>query len=333
MEWRLSYRTRGASAAIYQGTPLRPSHTVAIKVALDGDRPIDGELVREAEMMQQVASSHPEAVCRLYHQPAAGDAQPVFLAITMVDCDFEELCRLRKPSTSALCEGLLLTFYALRSVHQSGVLHRDVKLNNVGFCISDAVRHPLSSSSSSPVFLRPDGVHGVMDSRLTARMLDFGEAVQHHVGDKGPDDYGRCKSKYASVARHQGREQGFKDDLEMMVYAFLEHFFRRVRGSGLPRSQYCEEMRQRSDAEQRRLHDLFHHTLVEKKLSLRTAAHQEPTVAALLAVLRALDVTHARAAPPYDAVEDAIKRAWRHEARQASQSSPSLFAYVQQRVD
>ena len=92
-------------------------------------------------------------------------------------------------------------------------------------------------------------------------------------------------------------------------------------------------MRQRSDAEQRRLHDLFHETLMEKKLSLRAAAHQEPTVAALLAVLESLDVTHAPAAPPYDAIEDAIKRAWRHEARQASPSSPSLFACVQQRID
>ena len=225
----LSYRTKGAFAAIYQGTPLRPSHTVAIKVALDGDRPIDDELVREGEMMQQVAPSHPEAVCQLYHQPAAGDAQPAFLAMTMVDCDFEQLCRLRKPSPSALCEGLLLTFYALRSVHQSGVLHRDVKLNNVGFCISGDAHRPLSSSSSScassPVFVRADGVHGVVDSRLTARVLDLGEAVQHRVGDMGPDNYGRCRSKYASVARHKCREQGFKDDLEMMVYAFLEHFF------------------------------------------------------------------------------------------------------------
>jgi hypothetical protein len=92
-------------------------------------------------------------------------------------------------------------------------------------------------------------------------------------------------------------------------------------------------MRQRSDAEQRRLHDLLNETLVEKKLSLRTAAHEEPTVAALLAVLKTLDATHARAAPPYDAIEDAIKRAWRHEARQASPSSPSLIAYVQQCID
>jgi hypothetical protein len=70
MEWRLSYRAKGASAAIYMGTPLRPSHTVAVKVALDGDIGPSMELVREAEMMQQVASSHPEAVCQLYHQPA-----------------------------------------------------------------------------------------------------------------------------------------------------------------------------------------------------------------------------------------------------------------------
>jgi serine/threonine protein kinase len=333
MEWQLSYRAKGASAAIYLGTPLRPSHTVAIKVALDGDRPIDGELVREAELMQLVASSHPEAVCRVYHQPAAGDAPPVFLAMTKVDCDFEELCRLHKPSPSALCEGLLLTFYALRSVHQSGVLHRDVKLNNIGFRISDAVRHPRSSSSSSPVFVGADGVHGVVDSRVSACMLDFGESVPLRIGHQGPTDYGRCKSKYASVARHECREQGFKDDLEMMVYAFLEHFLRCFDGGGLPWSKYCEEMRQRNDVEQRRMHDQFQETLVEKKLSLRRSADGEPTVAALVAVLKALDETHAREAPPYDAIENAIKRAWRHEALRTSASSLSLFAHVQQRAD
>jgi serine/threonine protein kinase len=333
MEWRLLYRAKGASAAIYLGTPLSPSHPVAVKVALDGDRPIDSELVREAEMMQQVASSHPEAVCRLYHQPAAGDAEPVFLAMTKVDCDFEQLCRLRKPSPSSLCEGLLLTFYALRSVHQSGVLHRDVELNKVGFRICDAVRHPRSSSSSSPVLVRADGVHGVVDSRVSACMLDFGEAVPLRIGHQGPTDYGRCKSKYASVARHECREQGFKDDLEMMVYAFLEHFLRRIDGSGLPWSKYCEETRQRSDAEQRRTRDLFDETLVEKKMSLRTSAHGEPAVAALVAVLEALDVTHAREAPPYDAIEGAIKRAWRQEALQTSATSQSLFVYVQQCMD
>jgi serine/threonine protein kinase len=289
--------------------------------------------VREAEMMQQVASSHPEAVCRLYHQPAAGDAEPVFLAMTMVDCDFEQLCRLGKPSPSVLCEGLLLTVYALRSVHQSGVLHRDVKLKNVGFRISDAVRPPGSSSSSSTVFVGADGVVGVVDSRLSACMLDFGEAVRLRVGGKGPTDYGRCKSKYASVARHECREQGFKDDVEMMVYAFLEHFLRCFDGSGLPWSKYCEEMRQRNDAEQRRTRDLFHETLVEKKLSLRRSAHGEPAVAALVGVLKALDVMHAREAPPYDAIEGAIKRAWKHEALQTSAPSQSLFAYVQQRID
>jgi serine/threonine protein kinase len=71
-----------------------------------------------------------------------------------------------------------MIFYALRSVHQSGVLHRDVKLNNVGF----RIRHPRSSSSSSPVFVRADGVRGVVDSRLSACMLDFGEAVPLRVG-------------------------------------------------------------------------------------------------------------------------------------------------------
>jgi hypothetical protein len=326
MEWRLSYRTKGASAAIYIGTPLSPSHPVAVKVALDEDRPIDRDLVREAAMMQQVASSHPEAECQLYHQPAAGDAPPVFLAMTWVDCNFEELCRLRKPSPSALCEGLLLTLYALRSVHPSGVLHRDVKLNNVGFRISDAVRHPRSSSSSSPVFVRADGVRGVVHLRLSACMFNFGEAVPLRVGHQGPTDYGRCKSKYASVARHECRQRGFKDDLEMMVYPFLEHFLRRTGGSGLPWSQYCEEMRQRSAVEQRR----FHQKLVENKLSLRRSARGEPAVAALVAVLKALDATHAREAPPYDVIEGAIQRAWRHEAQQTP-TPLSLFECVQQR--
>ena len=64
------------------------------------------------------------------------------------------------------------------------------------------------------------------------------------------------------------------------------------------------------------------------KLSLRTSLPGQPAVAALVAVLKALDETAARQAPLYDMIEGAIKEAWRHEDQQPSASS--LFDEVQQ---
>jgi hypothetical protein len=303
--WRLTYRGKGTFAQVYVGKSqhdLDPAH-VAIKFALNpSTQIIDRELMHEAEMMDRVARVSPHAVCRLVFQPrpnddvvtmSSGARQPVFIAMELVDSDFGELERSGHLSRCALCEGFLLSFLALRDVHRSGVLHRDLKLNNLAFSIHDS-----ADPTTTPV--RSDTCS--QDGRLSARILDFGEAVYLRPGDRGPTDYGQCRAEYASIARHNHQEQGFKDDIEMLLYAFLD----KLLTGGLPwKRQPLKDSGKRLDRSE----------MQQMKVSFRQ--HQgEQSEMHLIHALSALDAIKAGVEPPYRAVEDALTRAWEHEWRE-----------------
>ena len=296
--WRLTYRGKGTFAQVYVGKSQHdtdPSH-VAIKFALaPSSQCIDQELMREATMMERVARVSPHAVCRLLFQPRPDDdvitmgtgvPQPVFIAMELVDCDFGELERSGRLSRCAMCEGFLLCFLALQEVHRSGVLHRDLKLNNLAFCIRNNVA---STAAASETCSR--------DARLSARILDFGEAVLHRSGDRGPTSYGQCRSEYASIARHSNKEQGFKDDIEMLLYAFLD----KLMTGGLPWKQQSEGGQRLDRSEMRHMKVDFHRFEGQRsEMSLTN-------------MLTTLDNTHARVDPPYRVLEAALRDAWKDE--------------------
>jgi serine/threonine protein kinase len=207
---------------VYSAVPedSTQSTRIAIKVALDqGSQPeVPQQLVTEAAMIARVGSHARQSVCHLYHQLLDADAiitmadgrqQPVFIAMELVQCDFHELHRAGALSVAATFEAFLLSLQALGGVHASLVLHRDIKLNNIGFIVDNNTRSISSSAHSGP-------------GGVSARIIDFGEAVYLHTGARGPTDFGRCRSPYASLRRHEGHEQGFHDDLEMLLYAFLD---------------------------------------------------------------------------------------------------------------
>ena len=300
--WQLTYRGKGTFAQVYVGKSHHDSDPadVAIKFALNpSSQNIDRELRHEAEMMESVARVSPNAVCRLLFRPrpdddvitmASGAQQPVFIAMELVDCDFGELERSGRLSRCALCEGFLLSFLALQDVHRSGVLHRDLKLNNLAFCIDH--NDVDSTAARSDTCSR--------DARLRARILDFGEALPLRSGDPGPTSYGQCRSEYASIARHNGEEQGFKDDIEMLVYAFLDKLVTR----GLPWKQQNEGGQRLDRSEMKRM-----------KVGFRRFKG-EPSEMILVNMLSTLDKTPARVDPPYPALEVALTRAWETEWRE-----------------
>ena len=150
------FLAKGSSAQVYTGIPLGGADLppVAIKLARDPalQPEVAQQLMDEAAMIAQVGSRRPQAVCRLYHQPTASDPklkladgrpQPVFIAMELVSCDFHELDRVGALSMAATFEAFLLSLQALRDVHQSGLLHRDIKLNNIAFAVD---QHRLPSA-------------------------------------------------------------------------------------------------------------------------------------------------------------------------------------------
>jgi hypothetical protein len=296
--WRLTYRGKGTFAQVYVGKPSQHdsgSADIAIKFALDpSSQDIDRELRHEAEMMARVARVSPNAACQLVFQPRPGDdvitlasgaQQPVFIVMELVDCDFGELERSGRLSRCAMLEGFLLSFLALQDVHRSGVLHRDLKLNNLAFCIDHNDVDSRSDTCSR-------------DVRLSVRILDFGEALPLRSGDLGPTSYGQCRSEYASIARHNGEEQGFKDDIEMLLYAFLD----KLMTGGLPWKQGGQRL---DRSEMRR-----------RKVGFRRSTKGEPSELILVNMLSTLDAIHARGDPPYPVLEAALTRAWQHEWRE-----------------
>jgi serine/threonine protein kinase len=303
--WRLSYRGKGTFVQVYEGKSCHGSDParVAIKLALNPSvQSIDQQLIHEAEMMETVARVSPNAVCPLLFQPKpqddviqtrSGGRQPVFIAMELVDCDFGELERGGCLSRCAMCEGFLLSFLALQDVHRGGVLHRDLKLNNLAFCLDSNVQYTAAASDTCS-----------RDARLSARILDFGEAVPLRNGH--PTGYGQCRSEYASIARHHEEEQGFKDDIEMLLYAFLD----KMVAGGLPWKQEGQRL-SRSEMEW-------------MKVRFRGFNKGKPSEMSLVSMLSALDNTQARAAPPYQALKAALRRAWEAEWREHQSRGASL---------
>ena len=169
------------------------------------------------------------------------------------------------------------------------MMHRDLKLNNLAFCINMDV-----DSTAA-------GLDGCSrDARLCARILDFGEAVQHRSENRGPTSYDRCRSEYASIARHNGDEQGFKDDLELLLYAFLD----KLMTGGLPWKQH-------SEGSQR----LGRNEMKHMKVDFCRFTGQRSEMR-LVNMLSTLDNTPARADPPYHVLEAALKDAWQDKWRE-----------------
>ena len=169
-----------------------------------------------------------------------------------------------------MCEGLLLSFLAVRVVHRNDVLHRDVKLNHLAFCIDHTADLLLPATRSDVVCSE--------DARLSARILGLSEAVPLHAGHAGQARTVSAGSEYASIARHNSEEQGFKDDVGMLLCARLDQLMAR----GLPWKQRQSDTQQQPETQPRRHapHEArlasVHSSGTERNAAHRYAQHTGP---------------------------------------------------------
>lgn len=149
--------------------------------------------------------------CRLYTaKRLAWENQKVNIMV-MTLCD-RPISRLRRmmpdrhftKSTAARLSVQLLE--ALRDLHVSGMIHRDVKASNCGW-----------HASSRRILL--------FDLGFSRKYLEIDEKTQkmrHRTARKDPGFMGT--SKYCSVFAHDENEQGRRDDLWAWLYTTVEFF-------------------------------------------------------------------------------------------------------------
>lgn len=122
---------RGGMASVYEATDLRLDRTVAVKVmhpGLGDDNEFADRFVREARSAARL--SHPNVVA-VYDQ--GDDGGTVFLAMELISGHtLRDVIRKESPMQPARALALIEpVLSALAAAHRSGLIHRDVKPENV----------------------------------------------------------------------------------------------------------------------------------------------------------------------------------------------------------
>jgi serine/threonine-protein kinase len=130
--YRIGVRiARGGMASVYEATDIRLDRTVAVKImhpGLGDDAEFAARFVREARSAARL--SHPNVVA-VYDQ--GDDHGTVFLAMELVDgITLRDVIRKESPMLPARALALVEpVLSALAAAHRAGIIHRDVKPENV----------------------------------------------------------------------------------------------------------------------------------------------------------------------------------------------------------
>lgn len=195
----------GTYARVYRALDQNKNRLVAVKLECLPNKEARSLLSSEAGVLQTLQNRPgiPAFIDFKESDPVAGGD---ILVIDLLGDDLSHLLG-RVKQFSALTVGFLglQMLRAIQSVHEKGLLHRDIKPNNF--------------------VLGPTA-----DTRLTVYILDFGLARRHFEKDgnakvrrarQGVCDF-RGTTRYASATVHHSLDQGRVDDLWSLVYTLLE---------------------------------------------------------------------------------------------------------------
>ncbi|KAL3899455.1 MAG: hypothetical protein SGCHY_002029 [Lobulomycetales sp.] len=156
----------------------------------------------------------------------SSDSTYAFMIMQLLDCNLSELRKSRPEGRFSVETTAMLGMQMIRaieSVHSSGIIHRDIKPGN--FCLGQPASTKSSLSSSLP-----DSAYASADSIATSvkvYLIDFGLTRRNLMPDQSirpaRSKIGfRGTARYASLAAHDGRDLGTKDDLWSLLYLLIE---------------------------------------------------------------------------------------------------------------
>lgn len=127
----LSRLGRGGMGAVYKAQQENPKRVVALKVLRSGFVERTGLVERFREEHQVLAKMNHPNVAHVYEMGYTEEGRPFFSMAFIEGRDITTYCAEKKSSPQEILQLFLKVCAGVRHAHQKGVIHRDLKPNNI----------------------------------------------------------------------------------------------------------------------------------------------------------------------------------------------------------
>ena len=214
---------RGRFGRVYKGINTKTGEFVAVKLE---DKRQESKLLEEAETIKEIRKNC-TGVPEIYK--TGNSSKWNYMIMSYLGPNLEELFIYCKKSFS-LKTSILLSlqiFHIIKGVHESGIIHRDIKPDNfvIGF-----------GESHNKIYL--------IDFGLSTWYIDK-TTMQHNKYEHKHQFTGSFR--YSSINNHKGIQQSRRDDLESISYMMIYFYKGKLPWQNIPAKDKRDKLKKTYD--------------------------------------------------------------------------------------